>query len=225
MTTQNTETRQSNENAQTTENAQRTEGEQSTQTTDNAQNAQSAQNAQNVASTQNGPGTQMTPTRNGGAEGQQEQRSQLARWSPFAILDEFQDELARLWSRQFGAQLTRPSRLLAQLPLGVPRLDMFEQDGYLVVKAEVPGVRKEDLRVELDDGDLVIQGETRAENEVRDDQYYRMERRYGRFHRRVSLPFDVNPDDIEATMNEGVLEVRIPKPADTTSPGRQIPVR
>jgi HSP20 family protein len=104
-------------------------------------------------------------------------------------------------------------------------LDAYEQDGYLVVKAEVPGVKKEDLQVELDDGDLVIQGETRSENEARDDQYYRMERRYGRFYRRVALPFDVKPEDIQATMNDGVLEVRIPKPAEEKASGKRIPVR
>jgi HSP20 family protein len=217
VTTQNAET------SQTTENSQRTESAQNAPNTSDAQSAQNTQNVQDGAQT--GSGNQMAPTRKGGAEGQQEQRAQLARWSPLALLEEFQDELARLWSRPFGAQLARPSRLLAQLPMGVPRLDMFEQDGYLIVKAEVPGVKKEDLQVELEDGDLVIQGETRAENEASDDQYYRMERRYGRFYRRVALPFDVNPDDIQATMNDGVLEVRIPKPPETKSPGRQIPVR
>ena len=84
--------------------------------------------------------------------------------------------------------MVRLARLLAQLPLGAPRLDVYEQDGYLVVKADVPGVEKEDVRVELDGGDLVIQGETRTENEVKEDQYYRIERRLGRFYRRVPLP-------------------------------------
>jgi uncharacterized membrane protein YeaQ/YmgE (transglycosylase-associated protein family) len=64
--------------------------------------------------------------------------------------------------------MIRPARLLAQVPLGTPRLDVYEQDGYLVVEAEVPGVKKEDLQVELDNGDIVIQDETRAENEVKE---------------------------------------------------------
>jgi HSP20 family protein len=166
----------------------------------------------------------MAPVKNGGTNGQQEQRSQLGRWSPFALLDEFQEEVARLWSRPFGGSLPRP-RLLAQIPLGMPRLDMFEQDGYLVIQADVPGVKKEDLQVELDDGDLVIQGETRSENEVKEDQYYRVERRTGRFYRRVPLPFDVKPDDIQAAMNDGLLEVRIAKPAETRSTAKRIAVK
>jgi HSP20 family protein len=166
----------------------------------------------------------MVQKRNGGSEGEQPQRSQIARWNPFALLDDFQEELARLWGRPFGAPMPRPARLLAQVPMGTPRLDVYEQDGYMVVKADVPGVRKEDLQVELDDGDLVIQGESRSENEVKEDQYYRMERRVGRFYRRIPLPFDVNPDDVQATLNEGVLEVRIPKPAESKSEGKRIPV-
>jgi HSP20 family protein len=181
--------------------------------------------AENAQRTQDGPGGEMAPARNGGSEVEQRQRSQPARWNPSALIDEFQEEWARLWSRPFGVPMIRPARLLAQVPLGTPRLDVYEQDGYLVVKAEVPGVKKEDLQVELDNGDIVIQGETRAENEVKDDQYYRMERRLGRFYRRVPLPFDVKPEDIQATLNDGVLEVRIPKPAEATLKGKRIPVK
>ncbi len=177
-----------------------------------------------MTTTQNGPSTDMAPTRSGDGEPEQTPGSQLARRNPFALFDELQEEFARWWSRPFGVQMLRPARMLAQLPLGVPRLDMFEQDGYLVIKADVPGVNKEDVRVELDGGDLVIQGETRSENEAKEDQYYRMERRVGRFYRRVPLPFEVKPEDVQARMSDGVLEVRIPKPAHTKPTGKQIPV-
>jgi HSP20 family protein len=167
--------------------------------------------------------SQLAQSRGGG---DQSRESQLARRNPFALLDELQDELAHWWSRPFGAPMIRPARLLAQLPLGTPRLDVYEENGSLVVKAEVPGVKKEDMRVTLEDGDLVIQGETRAENEVKQDQYYRMERRVGRFYRRIPLPFEVKPEDVQANMSEGVLEVRIPKPtAEAKSTGQQIPVK
>ena len=134
--------------------------------------------------------------------------------------------MARFWGRPFGTRaMMRPSRLLAQLPFGAPRLDVFEKDGYVVIKADLPGVRKEDVQVDLDDGDLVIQGETRSEQEVNDDQYYRMERSLGRFYRRVPLGFDAKPEDIQASMNDGVLEIRIPKPAQMKSGGARIPVK
>jgi HSP20 family protein len=169
---------------------------------------------------------QMVPRKNGGSETQTRPGTQLVRWNPFALLDELQEEFARLWGRPSGARaMTRPSRLLAQLPLGAPRLDVFEKDGYLVVKADLPGVKKEDVQVELEDGDLVIQGETRSENEVNEDQYYRMERNVGRFYRRVPLPVDVKPEDVQASMSDGVLEVRIPKPTQTKSEGTRIPVK
>src|SRR3981081_2304824 len=89
---------------------------------------------ENAQRTQDGPGGEMAPARIGGSEVEQRQRSQLARWNPFALLDEFQEELARLWSRPFGIPMTRPARLLAQVPLGTPRLDVDEQDGDLVIK-------------------------------------------------------------------------------------------
>jgi HSP20 family protein len=169
---------------------------------------------------------QIVPTKNGGGEAQARQGTQLARFNPFALLDELQDELARFWGRPFGTRaMMRPSRLLAQLPLGAPRLDVFEKDGNLVIKADLPGVKKEDVLVELDDGDLIIQGETRSEHEVSEDQYYRMERSLGRFYRRVPLGFDAKPEDIQASMNEGVLEIRIPKPAQMKSAATRIAVK
>jgi len=171
---------------------------------------------------------EMAPHKNGGAatETQQRQSTQMARWSPFALLEELQDEMSHFWSRPGSWPSMRPSRLLAQLPMGMPRLDMFDKDGYLVIKADAPGVKKEDVQVELEDGDLVIQGESSSEREVKDEQYYRMERSSGRFYRRVPLPFEAKSDDIQATMNDGVLEVRIRKPAESTkSRGKRIQVK
>jgi HSP20 family protein len=168
----------------------------------------------------------MVPRKNGGAaETESQQRQQPARWSPFALIDELQDELARFWGRSMRGGTMSPGRLLAQLPLGAPRLDVFEKDGYLVIKADLPGVKKDDMQVELEDGALVIQGEARAENEVRDEQYYRMERAIGRFYRRVPLPFDAKPEDVQATMSDGVLEVRIPKPAESKPRGARINIK
>lgn len=165
----------------------------------------------------------MVATRNGGDEGGRSERGgmPLARWNPFALLDELQDEMARLWSRPMGGlPAMRPSRLLAQLPMGSPRLDVFEKDGYFVVKADVPGVKNEDIQVDLEDGDLVIQGESRSEHEVKDEQLYRLERTTGRFYRRVPLPFEANPGQIEAGLKDGVLEIRIPKPAESSKKSR-----
>src|SRR4051794_16175992 len=154
---------------------------------------------------------EMATRSNAGAGSSGQSGRGLARWNPFSLFDEL------LWGR--------PSQLLAQFPMAGPRLDVYGDGGNLVVKAEVPGVRKEDLQVELDRGDLVIRGETRAEDEVKEDQYYRMERRYGSFYRRVPLGFDVDPEKVQADLRDGVLELRIPKPAEAKSSARRVPVR
>lgn len=145
------------------------------------------------------------------------------RWDPFALFDEMREEMARLFD--FGWPLARPAgRPLAPGFTWAPRMDVFEKDGQLVVKAEVPGVSKDDIRITVQDGDLVIEGERKSESEVKEDAYYRLERSYGSFYRRLALPTGVNPDAITAEYKDGVLEVRIPK-AETPEPAaKRIPI-
>ncbi len=95
-----------------------------------------------------------------------------------------------------------------------PRMDVYEKDNTLIVKADLPGLKNEDVQVELDDGGLVIRGASAAESEIKEENYYRMERSLGTFYRRLPLPFAVEPDQIQATMRDGLLEVRIPRPAE-----------
>jgi HSP20 family protein len=103
-------------------------------------------------------------------------------------------------------------------------VDVYEKDGNLIVKAEVPGMKKEDIKVEMDDGDLVLSGERKSESEVREEDYYRVERAYGSFYRRLQIPFDVKTEQIKATYKDGVLEIAIPKPAQATPPPKRIAV-
>lgn len=169
------------------------------------------------------------------ADGQQSQPrgqgrdNQLARWDPFAFIDDVQEQMARLWGRPFGfGPMPRSVRRLAHLPSSTtfaPRVDVFEKDGNLVVQAELPGIKKEDVQVELVDGDLVVRGESRDKNEVKEENYYRIERTAGSFYRRLPLGFPVQPDQIQASMSDGVLEVRIPEPAEQKSTAKPIPVR
>lgn len=164
------------------------------------------------------------PTGNGRREGQLARRE--GRWDPFAMLDEFQQEMARLWNQPFGAWPM--PRLMQRMPMGgrfMPRMDVYEKDNQLVIEAELPGMNKEDVQVELEGGDLVIHGETRQEREVRDEDFYRSERSFGSFNRRLPLPFDVDPNQIQASMNNGVLEIRIPKPAETRTEAKRVQVK
>ena len=150
------------------------------------------------------------------------------RWDPVELVEALQDEMDRFWRWSGpGLPLAFPSLLRrASRPAmaWAPRMDVYDKDNALIVKAEVPGLKKEDVQVELDDGDLVIRGERKAESETREEQYYRMERSVGSFYRRLPLPFEVQADQIQATMTDGVLEVRVNKPVELKPEPKKIPV-
>jgi HSP20 family protein len=148
--------------------------------------------------------------------------AELRRPHPFDTFGAIADEFIRMWGPNwpFGAWL--PARHPAQFAPGTtawpPRVDVFEKDGNLIVKAELPGLKKEDIEVTLDEGDLMIRGERKAESEVKEDAYYRMERSYGSFYRRLALPFEADAAKIKASYEGGILELRIPKPAAEERP-------
>lgn len=147
---------------------------------------------------------------------------------PADAFDAFQEEFMRLWDQAwpFGpARVVRPWRRVASATEArLPDTDIYEKDGAIVVKAELPGVKKEDVQVTMDGGDLVIQGKREAESEVQEQDYYRMERSYGSFYRRIPLAYEPAADQIAATFKDGVLEVRVPKPVETKPSAKQIPV-
>ena len=158
--------------------------------------------------------------------GNEQTATQLAgrqgRWDPFALLDELEQDMARLWGRPMAGW----ARFMERMPTRwAPRMDVYEKDNQMVVEAELPGIRKEDIQLDLEGSDLVIHGESRQERQIKEEDYYRTERTYGTFHRRIPLPFEVDPGQIQASMNNGVLEVRIPKPAETRSEPRRIQVK
>ncbi len=153
----------------------------------------------------------------------------LRRAEPIGLLDDFEAELDRFWRRPWsfwpGAWL-RPFRGPAHEALTLaPRTDVYEKDNVIVVKAELPGLKKEDVQVQIEDEDLIIRGESKAESDVKEDDYYRSERSFGTFYRRMPLPAGVTAEQIQATLNDGVLEVRIPKPAEAKAEAKKIPVR
>jgi HSP20 family protein len=150
------------------------------------------------------------------------------RREPLDLFEEMHSELARLWGGGPFASwpLGRPLRRLADLPGAAPlRADVFERDGNLVVKAELPGVKREEVDLTVEDGDLVLRAERKAEQEVKEEDYYRMERTFGSLYRRLPLPEGVKADQIAATLADGVLEVTIPKPAAETPKAQKITVQ
>jgi HSP20 family protein len=129
----------------------------------------------------------------------------IMRWDPFREVGSLRADMERLMSRA-GAGTTLPQRWS-------PASDVVESDDEIVITAELPGVKDEDIHITVQNGVLRISGERRLEDEVSDDRFYRLERSYGGFERAFALPPGVSEDDITAGVAYGVLKITIPKPA------------
>ncbi|HEX8501297.1 MAG TPA: Hsp20/alpha crystallin family protein [Pyrinomonadaceae bacterium] len=97
-------------------------------------------------------------------------------------------------------------------PQAYAQVEVFEREGQLVVRADLPGLKKEDVKVEVSNDTLTISGERKSEHEEKREGFYRSERSYGSFQRQIPLPEGVNADDARATFNNGVLEISIQAP-------------
>jgi HSP20 family protein len=106
-----------------------------------------------------------------------------------------------------------------------PGIDVFEKDGRLVTRIDLPGLKKEDVKVEVTDGQLAISGERKNEMEEKKENYYRCEREYGSFYRAVPLPAGVKFEDVKATFTDGVLEVSVPLPAKAQAETRTVEIQ
>lgn len=106
-----------------------------------------------------------------------------------------------------------------------PEIDVFEKDNRLVTKIDLPGMKKEDVKVEVTDGHLAISGERKTEAEEKKEHFYRCEREYGSFFRSVPLPEGVKLDDVKATFSDGVLEVSVPLPARPEAKTRKVEIQ
>jgi HSP20 family protein len=95
-----------------------------------------------------------------------------------------------------------------------PVVDIYDNDDNIVIKAELPGIDKEGIEIDVKGRVLTLKGERSSENEVKDDNYYRRERTFGKFERAFTLPADVDPDKIKADYKDGVLKIDIPKPEE-----------
>jgi len=130
----------------------------------------------------------------------------LVRWQPARELDTLQSEVDRVFDVFFGASGTTRR--------WVPAMDLVETEDQLVLRADLPGLGRDDVEIEVKDGVLTVSGERNAGNEERAEGHYRIERSFGRFARSLTLPDGIDADRISADFDDGVLEVRIPKPAE-----------
>jgi HSP20 family protein len=134
-------------------------------------------------------------------------RPELTAWPSFGRLSSLRDEIDRLFEEPLG-ELARASQLLSGW---TPALDMHEDKESVVVKAELPGMKKEDIQVSLHDGVLSISGERKTDKQFEDAEVYRAERFVGRFQRSVTLPATVAADKVKAQYVDGILTITLPK--------------
>jgi HSP20 family protein len=135
------------------------------------------------------------------------QRPELTVWPTVGRLFGLRDELDRLFESPCG-DLTSGAQLLS---VWNPAIDLYEDKDNVFVKAELPGMKKEDIDVSLHDGLLNISGERKSEEKFENAETYRSERFVGRFHRSIALPSEVKADKVQASYKDGILTVTLPK--------------
>ena len=134
--------------------------------------------------------------------------SSLVRWQPFSDLISLRDAMDRLFEESFVG----PSHgVLAPLGVGALAVDVYQDGDAVVAKTAVPGVKPEDIEITIEGDTLTIKGETKVEEQVKSEHYIRQERRYGAFSRAISLPGGLDTDKTDASFENGVLTLRIPK--------------
>jgi HSP20 family protein len=126
------------------------------------------------------------------------------------------------WPRLWGPERFWPSE---EVGFEVPTIDVFEKGDEVVVKAELPGMSKDDIELNVTDSTLTLKGEKKKEEEVKDEDYYRCERVYGAVSRTVEFPAAVKADQAKATFKDGVLEVRLPKTEEAKRKAIKVQVR
>src|ERR671922_1382482 len=145
----------------------------------------------------------------------------ITRFDPFRDLAVLQDRMNRMFNDTYGAR-SQEDHMLSR-GTWVPPVDIYEVDGELVLKAELPDMRREDVDVSVENSTLTIRGERKLDNEIKQENFHRVERAYGSFVRTFSLPPTVDSGRIDAEYKNGVLTVKLPMREEAKA--RQIDVR
>jgi len=128
----------------------------------------------------------------------------LVRWDPFRDLTALQSEVNRLFSRASGGDV-------GERQSWTPAIDVVETEDAIVLKAELAGMDPKDINIEVQDNVLTVSGDRRFEEEVKEDKFYRIERRYGSFSRSLALPPTADESKVEARYENGLLQITVPK--------------
>ena len=152
--------------------------------------------------------------------------------TPFTFMRRFSEEMDRLFE-DFGLgrgllapELERGLDTLGTLTTGTwaPQVEVVERGNELIIRADLPGMTKDDINVDIDDRSIIIRGERKSEREENEKGYYRSERSYGSFYRRVPLPNGVDAEEATADFRDGVLEITLPAPQKTEEKRRTLEI-
>ncbi len=143
--------------------------------------------------------------------------------APFEDIERWFEETVR---RPFSAMRSMmwPEAELAEFETVWPRVDIYDSGKELILRADVPGIKKDEIDIHLADNVLTISCETGKEEKVEKENYYRYERRHGSFFRRFELPYDIDSQHIKAHLEDGVLEIKLPRTAEAQVKARKIPI-
>jgi HSP20 family protein len=151
---------------------------------------------------------------------------------PFRMLERFADEMGQIFD-EFGIGRGRlrprlgfgwPRQLLRRAEEWLPDVEMLQRENQLVIRADLPGLTKDDVTVEITEEAVSIRGERRREHEEEKAGVYRSERSYGSFYRTIVLPEGTITDQAKATFKDGVLEITMPAPPETVTRGRKLEI-
>jgi HSP20 family protein len=138
--------------------------------------------------------------------------AEIARWDPFRDLVSIQDELNRLFGRTYsGTEATRPGATGSWMP----PIDVSETKDKLVLAVELPGIEADEVEVSIEDSTLTVSGSREFKQESDEENYHRIERRYGSFSRSIRLPEGVEAEEVDARFDKGVLTIEVPKREET----------
>jgi len=136
----------------------------------------------------------------------------IVRWDPFRDVSTLQDRINRIFNESFGRSRDFDDEV--SLYDWRPPVDIYETGEGIILKIELPGVKKDDVSVEVKDNVLTIKGERLLDPAIKDENYYRKERSFGKFNRSFSLQELIKPDLIKASFKDGVLTVEVPRPEE-----------
>jgi len=132
----------------------------------------------------------------------------IIRWDPFRDLMTLREKMNRLFEESF---ITRGEEKELVSGIWTPSVDIYETENALILSAEVPGIEENDIEIKIEDNTLTLHGERKFEKETKEENYHRIERAYGSFHRSFTLPNYIDQDKIKAEHENGILKITMPK--------------